>query len=97
MTLTKELLVEKFKAKFGFQSKEAQEIIELTIELVKGELEKGEEVKISGFGKWQTKQKSMRPGRNPHTGEKIEIHARRVVVFHPADKLRERINSKADA
>ncbi|NDC72774.1 MAG: hypothetical protein EBZ62_04875, partial [Sphingobacteriia bacterium] len=56
---------------------------EMILEEVKAKLEKGKEVKISGFGKWIVKEKRSRPGRNPHTGQKIEITARRVVTFHP--------------
>ena len=92
-TLTKDLLVELFREKAGFPVKEARDVLELVLEELKSRLEKGEEVKISGFGKWTVKEKKSRPGRNPHTGEKIEITARRVVTFHPSDKLRDAVNS----
>ena len=60
---------------------------------IKSKLENGEEVKISGFGKWVVREKRSRPGRNPHTGQRIEISARRVVTFHPSEKLREAVNN----
>lgn len=93
MTLTKDVLIEMIRDKVGFPVKEAKEILEIILEEVKTRLEDGKEVKISGFGKWTVKEKRTRPGRNPHTGEKIEISARRVVTFHPSDKMREAINN----
>lgn len=73
--------------------KEARSVIEMLLEEVKMKLETGEDVKISNFGKWSVRRKRARPGRNPHTGEKIEISSRRIVTFHPSDKLRERLNA----
>ena len=91
-TLTKDTLVEMIRDKVGFPVKEAKDILEWILEEVKLKLEEGHEVKISGFGKWIVKEKRSRPGRNPHTGQKIEITARRVVTFHPSDKLRDCVN-----
>ena len=91
-TLTKDLLVEMIRDKVGYPVKEAKEILEIILEEIKLRLEDGKDVKISGFGKWTVKEKRSRPGRNPHTGEKIEISARRVVTFHPSDKMRESVN-----
>ncbi len=91
-TLTKDILVEMIRDKVGFPVKEAKEILEIILEEVKLRLEDGKDVKISGFGKWTVKEKRSRPGRNPHTGEKIEISARRVVTFHPSDKMRDQVN-----
>jgi integration host factor subunit alpha len=91
-TLTKDALIELIRDKVGYPVKEAKEILEMILEEVKAKLEKGKEVKISGFGKWIVKEKRSRPGRNPHTGQKIEITARRVVTFHPSDKLRDCVN-----
>lgn len=79
--------------RLGFPAKEARDLLEMVLEQVKNELENGNEVKISGFGKWNVKSKRARPGRNPHTGGKIEISARHVVTFHPSDKLRAMVNS----
>lgn len=92
MTLTKDALVELIRDKVGYPVKEAKEILEMILEEIKQKLEDGEDVKISGFGKWTVKQKRSRPGRNPHTGERIEISARKVVTFHPSDKLRDLVN-----
>lgn len=92
MTLTKDRLVEVVRAKTQFSTQESKKIVELILETMKAKLEEGEEVKISGFGKWTVKEKTSRPGRNPHTGEKIEISARRVVTFHPSEKLRDAVN-----
>ena len=96
MTLTKDVLVEMIKDKVGFPVKEAKEILEIILEEIKSRLEEGKEVKISGFGKWTVKEKRSRPGRNPHTGQKIEISARRVVTFHPSDKMRDSVNKNFD-
>lgn len=95
-TLTKEKLSEKVQVQLGFSSKEAKDYVELLLEQIKLELEAGREVKISGFGKWAVRSKKKRPGRNPHTGSKIEISSRHVVTFHPSDKLRSAINSSRD-
>ena len=91
-TLTKDILIEMIREKVGYPVKEAKDILETILEEIKLKLEQGEEVKISGFGKWTVKEKKSRPGRNPHTGEKIEIEARSVVTFHPSDKLRNQVN-----
>ena len=92
MTLTKDVLIEMIRDKVGYPVKEAKEILEMILEEVKLKLEEGKDVKISGFGKWAVREKRTRPGRNPHTGKRIEISARRVVTFHPSDKLRESVN-----
>ena len=72
-TLTKDALIEMIRDKVGYPVKEAKEILEIILEEVKLKLEEGKEVKISGFGKWTVKEKRSRPGRNPHTGDRIEI------------------------
>lgn len=95
MTLTKDALVELIRDKVGYPAPEAKEILEIILEEIKLKLEEGQEVKISGFGKWSVKEKRSRPGRNPHTGERIEISARRVVTFNPSDKLRNLVNKHA--
>lgn len=94
MTLTKDSLIEMIRDKVGYPVNEAKDILEVILEEVKAKLEAGQEVKISGFGKWDVKEKRSRPGRNPHTGDKIEISARRVVTFSPSDKLREAVNQR---
>ena len=95
MTLTKDVLVELIRDKAGYPIKEARDIVEMILEDIKAQLEQGKEVKISGFGKWAIKSKKSRPGRNPHTGERIEISARKVVTFHPSDKLRMAVNDSS--
>ena len=97
MTLTKDTMVEMIRDKIGFPIKEAKDILEMVLEELKLKLEEGQDVKISGFGKWNVKEKRSRPGRNPHTGARIEITARKVVTFHPSDKLRSVVNKSPDA
>jgi len=92
MTLTKDALVEIIRDKVGYSSKEAKDLLEMLLEEIKLKLEEGEDVKISCFGKWMIKKKHPRPGRNPHTGSKIEISGRYVAVFHPSEKLRRSLN-----
>lgn len=94
MTLTKNILIELIQKQAGFSAKEAQEALEIILEEIKRTLEDGEVVKISGFGKWSVKDKKSRPGRNPHTGEKIQISSRRVVTFQASEKLRKVLNYK---
>ena len=95
-TLTKEKIADELQLRFNCPLREAKSLVELVLEEIKTELEKGEQVKISGFGKWLVKEKRARPGRNPHTGEKIEISARKVVVFHPAERLRAIVNGEEE-
>ena len=92
MTLTKNVIVELIHMELGCSVKEARDILEMLIEELKIKLEEGEQVKISGFGKWMVREKKRRPGRNPYTGHTIEISARRVVTFHPSEKLRKAVN-----
>jgi integration host factor subunit alpha len=92
-TLTKDILIERIHAK-GYPVKDSRDMIETIIEVIKSRLEAGDEVKISGFGKWMVREKSTRVGRNPQSGETMEIAARRVVTFHPSDILRNQIDKK---
>ena len=89
MTLTKaelaDILVDKVA---GMNKNDAKDIVELFFEEIRQALEGGEEVKISGFGNFQLRDKPQRPGRNPKTGEEIPITARRVVTFHASQKLK---------
>jgi integration host factor subunit alpha len=78
----------------GLGKKRATRIIESMFEIMKQELEKGERVRISGFGQFQTRFKWARKGRNPKTGKSIILKSRRIVSFQYASKLRERINMK---
>ena len=94
-TLTKDILSEEIREKIGLSAQASKQVLELLLEAIKSELERGNEVKISGFGKWTVREKRSRPGRNPHSGDKIEICARRVVTFHPSDILRERVDQES--
>ena len=96
-TLTKDSLTELIKDKMGFTAKESRDFLEMVLEDLKENLADGSDVKVSGFGKWSIKEKRSRPGRNPHTGKKIEISARRVVTFHPSDKLRDSVNNSVNS
>lgn len=91
MTLTKNDLVASVN-ELGFTKKKSVEIIETLIEIMKGTLEKGEDVLISGFGKFCVKNKNSRRGRNPATGSDLILRERKVVTFKCSGKLREKIN-----
>lgn len=95
MTLTKAELIDAIYEKVGFSKKEAADLVEMLFETIKEELCKGEAVKISGFGKFRVRQKKSRMGRNPQTGQAMEISARRVLTFTPSRILRDGINGKS--
>ena len=90
--MTKADLVEIVHEKVGFSKKEAGEIVELVFDTIKETLEHGERIKISGFGNFEIRSKRSRVGRNPQTGEVIEISARRVLTFRPSQVLKEALN-----
>ena len=92
LTLTKENLVTAIRDHLAVSTQESKEILEVILEELKMELESGAEVKISNFGKWRVQNKRQRLGRNPNTGAPMEITARKVVSFHPAEKLRTVLN-----
>lgn len=91
MTLTKAELSEALAQQVHLPKGEAKELIDYLFEEIRRTLENGEEVKISGFGNFELKNKNSRPGRNPKTGENVAIEARRVVTFKPSQKLKNRI------
>ncbi|MEQ1635426.1 MAG: integration host factor subunit alpha [Methylococcales bacterium] len=93
MALTKADFSERLFDEIGLNKREAKDMVEFFFEEVKGSLEKGEQVKISGFGKFELRDKSSRPGRNPKTGEEIPITARRVVTFRSGQKLKARVET----
>ena len=95
MALTKALMAEKLFEELGLNKREAKEMVELFFEEVRSALENGESVKLSGFGNFDLRDKSQRPGRNPKTGEEIPITARRVVTFRPGQKLKARVEAYA--
>lgn len=91
MTLTKVEIAENLIEKYGLNKQEAKELVESFFEEIRVFLERGEDVKLSGFGNFELRDKSTRPGRNPKTGESVPVSARRVVVFRPGQKLRARV------
>ncbi len=95
MALTKADFAEKLFNELGLNKREAKDMVELFFEEIKNALEQGEQVKISGFGKFELRDKSSRPGRNPKTGEEIPITARRVVTFRAGQKLKARVEAYA--
>jgi integration host factor subunit alpha len=92
MTLTKEHLVNAVAEANGYPRNQAIELVETLIELIKSKLASGEDVLISGFGKFCVKKKRERRGRNPATGEDMMLEARRVVTFKCSGQLRDKIN-----
>jgi integration host factor subunit alpha len=95
MALTKAAMAEKLFDEVGLNKREAKEMVDLFFEDIRLALEKGKQVKLSGFGNFDLRDKSERPGRNPKTGEEIPISARRVVTFRPGQKLRARVETYA--
>ena len=93
--LTKAEMAEKLFEELGVNKREAKEVVELFFEEVRASLEKNEQVKLSGFGNFDLRDKRQRPGRNPKTGEEIPITARRVVTFRPGQKLKARVEAYA--
>jgi len=91
MALTKADFAESLFDEIGLNKREAKNMVELFFEEIKNSLEQGKPVKISGFGKFELRDKVSRPGRNPKTGEEIPITARRVVTFRAGQKLKSRV------
>ena len=92
--MTKADIIEKvYENLGGFSKKESAEIVEMVFETIKGTLQRGEKIKISGFGNFVVRQKKERTGRNPQTGEEIKIAPRRVLTFKPSQVLKNAINS----
>ena len=94
MTLTKANIVEAVAEQIGYPKNQSFELIETLLEIIKRTLESGEDVLVSGFGKFCVKTKQERRGRNPATGEDMMLEPRRVVTFNCSGKLRDRINGK---
>ncbi|WP_040976391.1 integration host factor subunit alpha [Necropsobacter massiliensis] len=91
MTLTKVELADSLIEKHNLNKRDAKELVECFFEEIRLALENGRDVKLSGFGNFELRDKSSRPGRNPKTGESVPVSARRVVVFKPGQKLRSRV------
>ncbi|AKD37490.1 integration host factor subunit alpha [Pasteurella sp. P03HT] len=91
MTLTKVELADNLIEKFNLNKRDAKELVENFFEEIRVALEMGDDVKLSGFGNFELRDKASRPGRNPKTGESVPVSARRVVAFKPGQKLRARV------
>jgi integration host factor subunit alpha len=92
MTLTKAQIVDSVNREIPWSKEDTTDIVEVLLEIVKRTLESGEDVMISGFGKFCVKEKNERRGRNPATGRAMKLKPRRVVTFKCSGKLREKIN-----
>lgn len=92
-TITKADIVERvYLAAEGMSKKESADVVEAVFETIKKTLERGEKIKISGFGNFEVKNKEERVGRNPQTGQEIKIAPRRVLTFKPSQVLRTAVN-----
>ena len=94
MTLTKPDIIKKIRTSTKFSRKQSIKIFEALLEIIKQTLESGEDIMISGFGKFRVKEKAERRGRNPATGGDMMLAPRKVVTFKCSGKLRERVNGK---
>ena len=95
MALTKAQMAEHLFEKVGFNKREAKEFVDVFFDTLGEGLAAGRQVKLSGFGNFDLRRKSPRPGRNPKTGEEVPISARTVVTFRPGQKLKERVEAYA--
>ena len=95
MALTKDWIIHALCMKTGLKKSEAFKVTESLLEIIKRTLESGEDVLITGFGKFCVKEKNERRGRNPQTGEDLMLRPRRVVTFQCSTVLRDKINDKA--
>lgn len=91
--LTKADMAEKLFDELGLNKREAKELVEALFDEIRESLQQDEQVKLSGFGNFDLRDKCERPGRNPKTGEEIPISARRVVTFKPGQKLKARVET----
>ena len=90
--MTKAEIVEQIYEQVGFSKKESAELVETVFEVIKEALVSGEKVKFSGFGNFIVREKNARKGRNPQTGEEIQLEARRVLTFKPSLVLKNELN-----
>ena len=93
--LTKAELSEKLFDELGLNKREAKDMVDIFFEEIRDSLSRNEQVKLSGFGNFDLRDKRQRPGRDPKTGEEIPISARRVVTFKPGQKLKVRVEAYA--
>ena len=94
MALTKHDIVEQIQNGLGFPKNQSLEVTETLLEIIKSTLESGDDVLVSGFGKFCVKEKAERKGRNPATGDELMLEPRRVVMFKCSAKLRDKVNGK---
>ena len=95
MALTKADMAESLFNEVGLNKREARELVDVFFDDLRAALASGEQVKLSGFGNFDLRDKKQRPGRNPKTGEEIPITARRVVTFRPGQKLKAKVEAYA--
>ena len=93
MNLTKAMIADEIARQNGFTKKKSVEVIEILLEMIKKSLESGEDVLLSGFGKFCVMEKKARKGRNPATGDSMMLRPRKVVTFICSGKLRDKINT----
>jgi len=96
VTLTKDYIIDNIHKNSGLKRRQSAQTVETLLEIIKKTLEKGEDVMISGFGKFCIKEKSERIGRNPKTGDELNLRARKVVTFRCSPVLREKIDRRSD-
>ena len=96
MALTKKGIVEQIQAQLDFPKNKSLETAEFLLELIKTHLEVGDDVLISGFGKFCVKEKKKRKGRNPATGDELMLKPRRVVTFKCSGRLRAKVNRDSE-
>ena len=94
MAVTKETLTLLLQDRFGISRQESRQLVERFFKIMKDTLTQGEDLLVSGFGKFSVRQKKARRGRNPQTKENLTIHARKVVVFKASGVLRQRLSSQ---
>jgi integration host factor subunit alpha len=92
MTMTKAQIVEMIQEQLGYPRNTSADLIEILLEIIKRSLESGDDVMISGFGKFCVNQKKARKGRNPATGDEMMLAARRIITFKCSGKLKEKLN-----
>jgi len=92
--MTKSDIVEKVYEKIGFSKKETMEMVDSVFDIIRDTLTEGDRVKIANFGNFEVRQKRSRKGRNPQTGEAMEISARKVLSFKPSVMLKRELNNK---
>ncbi len=93
MSLTKDKLIARLQTQIGLERQESRQIVERLLGIMKDTLVQGEELLITGFGKFSVRQKNARRGRNPQTKESLVLNARKVLVFKASGVLRDRINN----